>query len=74
MEALVVGRQADVLPDRLRVQTLAEVVLTIGDQAEVFSAPEDVPGQDVELVDGVGEGRGALDVHLLDPKVLRHLF
>ena len=73
MEALVVGRQADVLADRLRIQTLAEVVLTISHQPEVVSAPEDVPGQDVKLVDGVGEGRGALDVNLLDPEVLGRL-
>ena len=73
MEALVVGRQADVLADRLRVETLAEVVLTIRHKPEVVSAPEDVLGQDVKLVDGVGEGRGSLDVHLLDPEVLGRL-
>ena len=73
MEALVVGRQADVLADSLRVETLAEVVLAIRHKPEVVSAPEDVLGQDVKLVDGVGEGRGALDVHLLDPEVLGRL-
>ena len=73
MESLVVGWQANVLPDRLRVETLAEMVLAIGDQAEIVSAPEHVPGKDVELVDSVGEGRGALDVHLPDPEFLGHL-
>ena len=73
MEALVVAGQADVLPDSLRVQTLTEMLLTIRDQAEVVSAPQHVPGQDVKLVDGVGERRRALDVHLLDPEVLGHL-
>ena len=69
MEPLVVVGQADVLPDCLRIEALTEMKLAICDQSEVVPAPEDVPGEDVKLADDGGQGRGALDVGLVDAEL-----